>query len=364
MFGFDKKRFIGVDVGTSAVKIVEIEEVNKKPMLSNYAWVKLGQSDGEIKTASFDTVLPEYLKRMIAEAGIKNGDAYVSIPSFGGLITLIELPPMSESDVNQAVKYEAHKYIPTSLDDIVLSWEIVNRYGRNVMRKKSEEKSSEAMAEDRKEKIQVLLVAAPKAKVAKYERLINNSGLRLKSMEIESFSLVRSLVGNDPGNFVIVDIGSRVCNIVLVEGGIIKVNRNIDAGGRDITKTISKSMSIDEMRAEKLKISSGNNFLSQGSGVSLPVVDLIASEVKRVLESYYKNKQDSKIDGIILSGGTAKMAGLENFFKEVLQMKIMIGDPFARVDYDSRLEPMINEVKSQLSVCIGLALSGFEGMLK
>lgn len=364
MFSFDKKRFIGIDVGTSAVKIVEIEEINKKPMLSNYAWVKLGQSDGEIKTASFDKVLPEYIKRMIAESGIKSREAYVSIPSFGGLITLIEFPLMSDSDVNQAVKYEAHKYIPTSLDDIVLSWEIVNHYGRNAMHKKIEKNSNEAAAENQKEKIQVLLVAAPKERVAKYERLINDSGLKLKSMEIESFSLVRSLVGNDPGNFVIVDIGSRVCNIVLVEKGIIKVNRNIDAGGKDITRTISKSMSIDEVRAEKLKISSGNNFLSQGSGVSLPVIDLIALEVKRVLESYYNNKQDSKIDGIILSGGTAKMAGLEQFFKEALQMKVIVGDPFARVDYNSKLEPMISEVKSRLSVCVGLALSGFEGAVK
>lgn len=363
MFGFDKNRFVGIDVGTSAVKIVEIEEVNKKPVLSNYAWVELGQSEGEIKSASFETVLPEYIKRMANESGMRSRDAYVSIPSFGGLITLIEFPPMSDTDLNQAIKYEAHKYIPTSLDDIVLSWDIVNRYGGSVVRKKSDTSQIDSSAANQREKIQVLLVAAPKTKVEKYERLVRDSGFRLKSIEIESFSLVRSLVGNDPGNFVIVDIGSRVCNIILVERGVIKVNRNIDAGGRDMTRAISKSMNIDEARAEKLKVS-GKNFLNQNVNVYLPVFDLIAAEVKRVLESHYKTKQNSKVDGVILSGGTAGIAGIDKFFSESLQLKVIMGNPFARVEYDSKLEPKINETKSQLSVCVGLALKGFEENVK
>lgn len=371
MFGFEKNRFVGIDVGTSAVKIVEIEEVNKKPVLSNYAWVKVGQSEGEIKTTSFDTVLPEYLKRMLSESGVRSRDAFVSIPSFGGLITLIEFPSMSDADVNQAIKYEAHKYIPTPLDDIVLSWDVVGRHGGQVVRKKSElnnasvktNASGENQKEKQGEKIQVLLVAAPKAKVEKYERLIENSGLRLKAIEIESFSLTRALVGNDPGNFVIVDIGSRVCNIILVEKGIIKVNRNIDAGGRDMTRAISRGMNIDEARAEKLK-TSGKDFLNQEANISLPVFDLIAGEVKRVLESYYKDKQNFKLDGVILSGGTAMMTGIDQFFSKALQLKVSIGNPFARVEYNNRLEPKINEIKSQLSVCVGLALKGFEETVK
>ncbi len=358
MFGIDKNSFIGVDVGTSSIKVAEIKVINKKPMLSNYAWMKLGKSEGNVSSVSFDTDLPVYLKRIVKEAQFKSSNAYASIPAFGGLITLIEFPEMSQEDINQAIRFEAHKYIPTSLDDIVLSWDIIGRKSSGTLLRKIGINSRDA-AKSEEKKIQILLVAAPRNKVEKYEKLIREAGLKLKSIEIESFSLVRSLVGNDPGNFVIVDIGSRVCNIILVEKGIIKVNRNIDAGGRDITQAIAKSMDLEEERAEKFKIS-GKDILAKGSHIALPTLDLIANEIKRVVEAYYKGDKDLKVDGVILSGGTAGFSGIKEYFANSLNLKIILGNPLGRMEYDTRLESKLNSIRSQFSVCIGLALKGFE----
>jgi type IV pilus assembly protein PilM len=363
MFGFGKNKFIGIDVGTSTIKIVEIKMSSSKPTLSNYAWMKIG-SLGDIKSSSFDSTLPLYLKKIIKEAKFKSGEAYISIPASGGLIALIEFPEMSREDLDQAIRFEAHKYIPTSLEDVVLSWDIVNKKTSKHLLKKSGEKAKpEGGAEEPADKIQVLLVAAPKNKVAKYEQLIKDANLELKSIEVESFALLRSLVGNDQGNFVVVDIGARVCNIILIERGVIKVNRNIDAGGKDITKAIARSMNIDEERAEKMKMS-GKDFLSSESNISFPSLDLIINEVKRVLTTFYKNDGGSKIDGVIISGGTAGFSGIDKYFSDSLGKRTIIGNPLRRVEYDSVLEPKLNEIKSQLSVSIGLALKGAEEYLR
>lgn len=363
MFGFGKNKFLGIDIGTSTIKIVEIKINNGKPFLSNYAWMRVGAL-GDIKSSSLDSTLPLFLKKTIKEAKFESHNAYVAIPAFGGLITLIEFPEMTREDLDQAIRFEAHKYIPTSLDEIVLSWDIVSKKTGNHLIKKgiSEVQPKETIGLP-EGKIQVLLVAASKNKVAKYEQLIKKVDLDLKSIEIESFSLVRSLVGNDQGSFVVVDMGSRVCNIILIEKGVVKVNRNIDAGGRDITKAIARSMNIDEERAEKLKIT-GKNFFSPESSINFPALDIIISEVKRVLESYYKNDKGSKVDGIILSGGTAAFVGIDKYFYNSLNIRTVVGDPLRRVEYNKSLESKLQLIKPELSVSIGLALKGAEEYLQ
>lgn len=373
MFGFGKKKiFLGIDVGVASVKVVEIKIVDNKPYLSNYAWAKrVPSSDEEAQQQinSFGPETIECLKNVLQTGKFKSDSAHVAIPAFGGMVALIEFPEMNDEDLDQAIKFEAHKYIPTSLDDTVLSWEVVGKRenaklpsaeSNSAIAKKEAipigEKKIEATEEHR---IQVLLVAAPKKKILSYESLIRDVGLSLDSIEIESFSLVRSLVGNDPGNFLIIDIGGRVCNMILTEKGIIKVNRNIDAGGRDITKAIARSMGIDEARAKSIKISKENLF-SKNSSIHFPTFEIIINEANRVLEAYYKNEGRKKIDGIILSGGSVGMTGIADYFSDALGIKTIIGNPFGRIQYDKILEGKLKESGSRFSVSVGLALKGVE----
>ncbi len=369
MFGFGEKQFIGIDIGTSSVKMVELKMNGNKPSLVNYAWMPIDNllDDRGIKESYFEVALPEYLKRMLKEGNFSSREAIFSIPSFGGLITLIEFPNIGKKELDQAIRFEAKKYIPMSLDDVALSWEVIKKEipSRILDRSNVAEEKKPATEEenDEESKLEVLLVAAPKNKVAKYEQLAVATKLKLHSIEIESFSLVRSLVGNDQGNFVIVDIGSRICNIILVEKGVIKANRNMDAGGRDITKVIARSINVDAERAEKLKIAT-NNFLSVESNMKFPVIDLIIGEVARVVKAYGKGGNEAALDGIILSGGTARLSGLDEYFSKALNIKAIIGNPLSRVEYDSKLQPRMAELGSYLSVAVGLALNGLEGQSK
>jgi len=362
MFGFGKNKFLGIDIGNSSIKIVEIKIGNNKPVLSNYAWIALPAGSAEMQKELSEEMLAKYLKRILGMGKFKSKAAYVSMPAFGGLITLIEFPQMSKEDLDQAIKFEAHKYIPTSLDDIALSWEILDKKSHSSVKNKDSEVPADNAAL-KEEKLQVLLVAAPKSRVRRYEKIAKEAGLDLNLIEIESFSLLRSLVGNDTGNFLIIDIGFRACNIILVEKGVIKVNRNIDAGGRDITKIIAHSLNVDEERAEKLKIS-GDQAFSKETDMKITTLDTIIDEARRVLNAYYKNDGENKIDGIILSGGTAGMDGIEEYFSTALKIRTIVGDPLGRIDHDPKLQSRLKKIGPKLSVCIGLALKGAEDYLK
>lgn len=351
MFGFGRKKFLGIDIGASTLKIVELEMRGDRPYLLNYAWMRIPDIYGKNSDAGsgfFETAIPEYLKRIIKESEFNTNSAYLSIPSFGGLITLIDFPEMSEKDMEQAIRFEAHKYIPTSLDEVVISWEVVNGKLRpgNTLKKV-----------EGGENVQVLLVAASKKKILTYEKIAKDTNLKLKGIEMENLSMVDSLIGNDEGNFIIIDIGFHVCNIVYIEKRIIKANRNIDAGGADLTRTIAKSLDITFERAEAMKIS-GKIFFTQESNLHFSALDMIAEEANRIIETLSADKNNLQVDAIILSGGTANLVGLKEFFQEKLNTKTVIGNPFSRIKYDKKLEPAIEKIKSQFSVCVGLALKG------
>lgn len=362
MFEFGKNVFVGLDVGTSSIKMAEITVTEGKSFLTNYAWMpieSLSKQEG-YATSLFEVTFPKCIRRMISAARFKGKNTYVSIPAFGGLITLIDFPEMPKEEIEQAIKFEAHKYIPISLDEVAISWDIVGEIASDIQTSKNNENETAGNSENAEgKKIQVLLVAASKNKVVKYESLVKNVGLRLRSIEIEVFSMTNSLVGNDQGNFVIVDIGSRVCNIILVSKGIILSNRNIDSGGNDLTRTIATSMNIDEERAEALKVSD-KNFFSKDSSINFPSLEMIIGETVRLIDASVKKQQIDKIDAIILSGGSGKLTGLTEYLSSTLGVNAIIGNPLSRVGYDRRLQPLVEKIQTNFSVCIGLALRGAE----
>jgi len=312
----------------------------------------------------------KYISKIIQEGKFKAREAYVSIPSSGSLITLIEFPRMEREDLDQAIRFEAHKYVPVPLEEVVLSWDVIGSIGTEKATEISKQEPNKGAVNSSQQKesallgkVQVLLVAAPKVKVAKYEELIKEVDLDLRSMEIEGFSMTRSLIGNDQGNFIIVDIGARVCNIILAEKGTIKVNRNISSGGLDITRTIAKNMNIEEPRADSLKIK-GENLVAGESKMTFPSLEVIVNEIKRIIEAYYRTNGKNKIDGLIISGGTANLKGIVEHFQSSLGIKTIIGNPLGRIEYPKILDPKLNELKANFSVAIGLALKGVEESLK
>jgi type IV pilus assembly protein PilM len=353
LFSSKKNHFVGIDFGTSYIKIVELSYHDQKAYLENYGVVDLAMitqtNDG--KTLPYEERMIGCLKELVKSMEMDVKNVMVSIPGFTGLVTLVEFPEMKDDEIDKAIQYEAHKYIPTSLDEIVMSWEVVG--------KRTESPSPMLSGATANKKVQVLLVAAPKKEISKYEHLVNGAGLEVKAIELETFSIARSLVGDDGGNYLIVDIGARATNIILVEKGIVRVNRNVDAGGNEITNTIADSMSISKQRAEILK--KGEKDLVNGrESIVIPVLELIAGESLRILNSYKEKNRDVKIDQVIISGGTSRMKGVTEYFTNTIGITSIAGNPWRRIGYEAELSKMIEDIGSSFSVAIGLALRGID----
>lgn len=348
-FGFGKPHFLGIDFGTASIKAVELSVKNGRPVLINYGLVSLADLEKGTPPAgrSYDEEIVLHLKALMKRMKPKSRGAYVAMPAFIGLISLIELPLMEESELQEAIRFEAHKYIPSSLDDVALSWEVVGAH---------------TVAGDGT-KMEVLLVAALNKEVTRYEQYVTRSGLTLNFLELETFSLVRSIIGKDPGLSLVIDIGSRATNLVLVEDGLVKVSRNLDVGGRDVTRVLAEGLNITQERAKILK-KSGKDFLTvPESALVFPSLQMIASEAERMLAAYRERHSGVQCRQIVLSGGTAHFTGLVRYYSNIFKLPVLLGNPWRNIHYDPLLEKKVQEFGTSFSVALGLALSGTDTVL-
>ncbi|MDQ5902305.1 MAG: hypothetical protein QG606_521 [Patescibacteria group bacterium] len=346
---FGNPRFLGIDFGTASLKVVELELVGGKPILVNYGVADFSHLEEELKTATYtyDEAVGLYFHALLAKMKPKTNQAYVAMPAYTGLITLVEFPPLDESQMAEAVQFEAHKYVPTaSLDDVALSWEIIGK------RKGSE---GDVIME-------VLLVAALRKEVNRYQSYIQKESLETSLLEIETFAIVRALLEKSPGSGakILIDIGSRATNIILTDDGMVKLSRNIDTGGKDMTRTLSDTIEVARSRAEELK-KSGKDFLNQReSAVVFPTLQVLITETKRVIASHEEKHPESKVTEIILSGGSSRLAGIVEYLSSIFELPVSIGHPWSKIEATEKQQVMIHETDASFAVAIGLALGGAE----
>jgi len=354
LFESKRNRFVGIDFGTSAIKVIELSYKDQKPQLENYGWFDLSGILQPVdvrqqKFSSYEDKLKAALHNLLKKLNIKNNSVHVAIPGFSGLVVLIEFPNMKNDEIDKAIEFEAHKYIPTSVEEVSISWEIINS--------KDENKDEQGVL---KNKVDILLVAAPKKEIGKYSSLFEGTSLKMQSIELETFSITRALIGNEKGSFLIMDMGSRATNMILVENGSVIINRSIDMGGNDITNTIADSLNISKQRAEIFK-KEGKDFINdKENSILIPVLELLGGEAKRIMTAYKEKNKTSKIDKFIISGGSCGLTGIEKYFQNMLRLEVSKGDPLKNINYDKKLAPNMEKIGSSFSVAIGLALRGIE----
>lgn len=350
MFSLRKPYFLGIDFGTSYIKAVELTIKDGVPVLINYGSAEMGFTEGEnahLADRAPERLVHQYLCALLDKFRPKASSASFSLPGFSGLITLIELPDMDEKDMEQAVRFEAQKYIPAALSDVAFSWEVAGRLKR-----------------DGKLIVEVLLVAALKKEVVKYEQYIVGTQIGVDMLELEVFPLVRAVVGDRSDTVLIVDIGSRATNLVLVENGTVHMNRNLSAGGNEITSTLSKALNISWNRAEELKRESKDYLNNHRSELTFPTLDLIVGEMSRIFELYKKNRTDRSIAEIILSGGTAAMSGLPEYLSSRLDTAVSVADPWQNIFVEEVVRDSAVRISPSFAIAIGLALGGVERFRK
>ena len=361
-FSFGKiggKSTLGIDIGTAAIKLVELSREGGRFKLENYALYSLGSVDealaqsGPLTNAQTNAIVDQAvaagIQQVLGLGKFTSRDAVLSIGSSSTFSTVITMPYLSEQDIAKTIPFEARKYVPIPLDQVVLDWSIIN------VAPPREQIVPGAAAKP--PSVEVYIVAVPKTETERYKNIMAQSGLNLRALELENSALIRALVGNDLSPLAIVNIGGRSSTILIVENGVERVSHNYEVGGFEITQAIAKSLNVGLRRAEELKRNLGQQSDQTGmiTQAMASLVDLIVFETLKTIHTYEEVRR-SKIGRIMLVGGLTNMLAFVTYFSGKLGLPVQLGNPLARIIYPPSLEPLKGELNSTFAIALGLAM--------
>jgi type IV pilus assembly protein PilM len=346
---FGEGSYLGVDIGTTSIKIIELVKTKGLPFLRTYGFLEsyghLERPNNAIQTSSLkmlESETVELLKMIIKHSNIKAKNAIASLPSFSAFTTLLEMPLMPDSDTSKIMSFQAKQYIPLPISSVTIDWIRVG----------------EKKDENGDKKQQILLISVPNEIISKYKTIFSEAGLNLVALEIEGLSTARILTGGINEDALIVDIGSRSTSIYVAQNGNLKFAGQTDFAGGSLTQTISSGLNIRVRRAEDLKKMRGLTGVGgeyELSTLMMPILDVIINEVVRVKTNFEKNYSEN-IKSVILSGGGANLLGIEKYFEDQIGLPVTKADPFSKINYSQEMEPIIKDLGPHFVVALGLGV--------
>ncbi|MCD4750309.1 MAG: pilus assembly protein PilM [Thermoanaerobaculales bacterium] len=345
MFGKRKKQVVGCDVGTSAVKLVELKPLkNGEFQLQHAAIAELSPEaivDGAIMDSS---LVVEAVSRLISENGVQNQNFGGSLSGHSVIIKKIELPTMSQEELAESIQWEAEQYIPFDINDVNLDYQILDDGGGG-------------------ENMDVLLVAVKNDRIADYTSVIVQAGRQPVLVDVDVFAVQNAFeinYGLDPETIALVNIGASVMNISILHNGASIFWRDVAFAGNQYTEAIQRELNLPREDAERLKLGDRveDHSLQQVLGVLNSVSEDLASELDKTIKFFLATSAVDRVERIVLSGGASKTVNLDEVIKERFQADVEILNPFRNIRYsESDFDPeWISRNASAMTVAVGLAV--------
>lgn len=368
LFG-NPNAYLGIDVGTSSLKIVELIARKRRIEVTAYAQAAIenplvNESNGPESIQEVANVV----QAMIEQSGATSDQVVVALPASAVFTSVIELPVMSDEEMKKAVEFAARDIVPTDLDDVVLGYSTIGHKPQLAIEQpagspvsETQTVQAEAGAAMTKEgNVPVFITAAPKFLVDRYVQLVGKLGLRLVALELETFPLVRSLLPSETASGMIVDIGDRATTYHVIDQGTPRVSFTIEFGGLSISEEMARSLSISVEEAEELK-------RQTGAGTNAPPVQRAAIEkaiteqttTAKELLGRYMEQEGREIKNTVLIGGGANLLGLVDVWQQAVGHKVSVGNPWRGLAYPAQLESRLRYLGPVYGVAVGLALRNF-----
>jgi type IV pilus assembly protein PilM len=349
LFSFGKsKGIVGLDIGSSSVKVVECAVKNRGIELLNVGVATL-PPEAIVQGAFLNSgAIAEAIQEAIGNAGIKTKNVATAVSGHSVIVKKVNLPSMTRDELEESIRWEAEQYIPFDINEVNLDFQILE--GTEV-----------------EGQMDVLLVAAKKDLIDDYVQVITEAGLVPSVMDVAAFAAENAFTANydvDPDEVVaLVNIGAQVVNINIVTGGAPAFTRDISTGGSVYTEEIQKALSVGWEEAERMKIGGAAGEESQDvvpqevEDAMRSVTETVLGEISRSLDFFAATAAESRISRVFVSGGGSKVSGLEAAFQGKTNLPVQRLNPLERISVSSKLDPeLLEEIAPSLAVSLGLAL--------
>ncbi|HEX8818344.1 MAG TPA: type IV pilus assembly protein PilM [Archangium sp.] len=348
------KLALGLDIGSTSVKMILLKEQRKRGQVS-YALQNFGMKplppeaivDGALMNS---TAIVQALQELMSELKVKSKEVAIGVSGHSVIIKKIQMPRMSQEELEESIQWEAEQYIPFDVKDVNIDTQILDSGGN-----------------DATGQMDVLLVAAKKDMINDYTTVVSESGLLPVVVDVDAFAVQNMFATNydvpDKETVVLINAGASVVNINIISNGITVFTRDVTIGGNQFTEEIQKQLNVSYEEAEALKIGGTRGdsdavVPQEVERVLQSVAEQVAGEIQRSLDFYAGTAVDATFTKVYLSGGTAKIPALFKTIETRVGVPVEILNPFRKIDVDNRkFDPsFIMEVAPMAAVAVGLAL--------
>lgn len=337
---------VGVDIGFSSIKVVELAFDKNQARLVSLGSIPTPRP-GMVSDSDLDLEgVADAIKKLLAAAGIEGKEVITALPESKVFTRVIDdLPYLNDEELSSAIGYAAEEFIPLPLNEVNLNWQTLFR----------------SDPKDKNARTVVFVVATPKNIVSKYVKVLTMAGLQPKALETEVIAATRSLVGNNliSPSTLIVQIGASATDLAVASKGLVWLTRSITTGGQALTRAVAQQFNFEMTQAEEYKKTYGlleDQLEGKVFAELKPIIDVIVNESRRVIQAFQTKYPSNQIKRLVLSGGGAKMPGIVIYFANSLGLEVQEADPWFSIAKDKQLAVKLAQDAPSYSVAVGLAL--------
>jgi type IV pilus assembly protein PilM len=335
MFG-RSKRILALDIGSSEIKALEVVD-SGGISLTGFASTKIGNQNETIYA----------IKEILRHANFKAKRCVTSVSGRSVIVRYVTMAQMPEEDLRQAIKFEADKYIPFEVDEVIMDTQILE----------------DTVGDSDQPEMKVLLVAVRKSLIEEHLALLQEAGVQSLIIDVDAFALgnafevrARNQGGLPPEKVVaLIDIGANKTNINILKGPVSYFTREVYLAGNDFTEAVSRKFNLDTQEAERLKCDPGDQAPEIEEAI-LPTLDDLGNEIQLSFD-YFENQFDRVVEEVYISGGSARLPGLQRAFEGAFEKSVVFWNPLECVDIrGDRIDvKTLQQYSGQLAVGVGLA---------
>lgn len=352
---------VGVDIGSSSIKVVQLKRLRSSAALETYGELQLGPyANVEIgRATNLDPArLSEALVDIVREASVSSKKIALGISYSSSFMAVLSLPAADEGQLASMVPIEARKYVPVPINEVTIDWFVIpESRGSGTGTNKGDQKTG-TQSPNKNAPTRVLLAAIHNEALGKYRTVAKNAALSTAFTEIEVFSTIRSSVLEDDGVVVLLDLGAATTKLYVVDGGIVQRTHSMTVGSQDMTLSLSRALELSVADAEELKRQVGLSDAGNDPRIKQSLnftLERILNESRRVMTAY-ESTMKTKISKVILTGGGVLLKELPAYVKVYFERDVVLADPFSKVEYPAFLEDTLKEAGPSFGVAIGVAL--------
>jgi type IV pilus assembly protein PilM len=333
--------FFGLDIGTTALRVVELRGSGPVKTLARYAQMPIDKQTAVSDSKADQQKLAQAIKDLLTQSGIVSKNVAVGIPSNKVFTAVFDVERLSQEELDKTIHYQADSMIPTSVEDSKIDWALIG----------------DSPAD--KTKVEILLSSVPNVFVEQRLDVLESIGLNVIAFEPDNLAISRALLPPDAANpQMVLDIGSSSTDLVIMMGGAPRLTRSIPTGSEAIIKAASQNLNVDLAQAQQFVFKFGlsqDKLEGQVHQAIIGTIDVLVSDIEKSIKFFTTRYQGMQLERIVMTGGASALPEFPLYIANKFGVNVEIGNAWRNVSFHQSQQNDLLSVSNHFGVAVGLA---------